>query len=66
VTGKMGVGRLFQDIYLPTGEVVDQGEYGAAIEHANQPVVTCDFPVPPELSRDGTTNWLFRVAGFVR
>jgi hypothetical protein len=65
-TGKMGVGRLFQDIYLPTGEVVDQGEYGSALEHANQPVTTCDFPVPADRSPDGTTNWLFRVTGFFR
>jgi hypothetical protein len=60
----MGVGRLFQTIYAPTGEVVFQQEYGSALDHANQPVVTCDFPVPPEFSPDGTTNWIFRVTGF--
>jgi hypothetical protein len=64
LTGKMGVGRLFQTIYVPTGEVVSEQEYGSALEHANQPVVTCDFPIPPEFSPDGTTNWLFRVTGF--
>ena len=64
LTGKMGVGRLFQGIYLPTGEVVFQDEYGVALEHANQPIVTCDFPVPPDRSPDGTSNWLFRVTGF--
>jgi hypothetical protein len=66
LTGKMGVGRLFEAVYAPTGEVVDQQEHGAALEHANQPVVTCEFPVPPELSPDGTTNWIFRVTGFFR
>ena len=66
LTGKMGVGRLFQGIYLPTGEVVFEDEYGVALEHANQPIVTCDFPVPPEISPDGTSNWLFRVTGFFR
>src|SRR5918912_575808 len=64
LTGKMGVGRLFQGIYLPTGEVVFQDEYGVALEHANQPIVTCDFPVPPDRSPDGTSDWLFRVTGF--
>jgi hypothetical protein len=66
LTGKMGVGRLFQSIYAPTGEVVFQQEYGSALAHANQPVSTCDFPVPPEFSPDGTTNWIFRVTGFFR
>jgi hypothetical protein len=66
LTGKMGVGRLFQLIYEPTGEVVSEQEYGSALEHANQPVVTCDFPVPPEASPDGTANWIFRVTGFFR
>jgi hypothetical protein len=66
LTGKMGVGRLFQGIYVPTGEVVFEDEYGAALEHANGPIVTCDFPVPPDRSPDGTTNWLFRVTGFFR
>ena len=66
LTGKMGVGRLYQSIYAPTGEVVFQEEYGVALEHANQQTVTCEFPVPPDLSPDGTTNWLFRVTGFFR
>jgi hypothetical protein len=66
LTGKMGVGRLFQWIYLPTGEVAQTDEYGVALDHANQPIVTCDFPIPPEFSPDGTTNWLFRVTGFFR
>jgi hypothetical protein len=66
VTGKMGVGRLFESVYAPTGEVVFSQEYGTALEHANQPVVTCEFPVPPEVSPDGTTDWIFRVTGFFR
>ena len=66
LTGKMGVGRLFEWIYLPTGEVVQSDEYGAALENANQPVVTCDFPIPPQFSPDGTTNWVFQVTGFFR
>jgi hypothetical protein len=66
LTGKMGVGRLFQVVYVPTGEVVFEQEYGSALEHANQPVVTCDFPVSPEVSPDGTANWIFRVTGFFR
>jgi hypothetical protein len=66
LTGKMGVGRLFQWIYVPTGEIVQQDEYGTALEHANQQVVTCEFPIPPALSPDGTTDWLFRVTGFFR
>ena len=65
-TGKMGVGRLFQWIYVPTGEVVAQDEYGAALENSAHPVVTCEFPIPPEFSPDGTANWLFRVTGFFR
>jgi hypothetical protein len=64
VTGKMGVGRLFEGVYVPTGEVVFTDEYGTALEHANQPIVTCEFPIPPEVSPDGTANWIFRVTGF--
>ena len=60
----MGVGRLFQWIYVPTGEVVAEDEYGTALEHANQSTVACEFPIPPALSPDGTTDWLFRVTGF--
>jgi hypothetical protein len=66
LTGKMGVGRLFEGVYAPTGEVVFSDEYGSALEHANQPVVTCEFPIPPEVSPDGTSNWIFRVTGFFR
>jgi hypothetical protein len=66
LTGKMGVGRLFQWIYLPTGEIAQTDEYGVALDHANQPIGTCDFPIPPAFSPDGTTNWLFRVTGFFR
>jgi hypothetical protein len=66
LTGKMGVGRLYQSVYVPTGEVTYQEEYGTALEHANQPIVTCDFPVPPDVSPDGTADWLFRVTGFFR
>jgi hypothetical protein len=66
LTGKMGVGRAFQLVYAPTGEVVFEDEYGKALEHANQPVVTCDFPVPAATSPDGTANWIFRVTGFFR
>jgi hypothetical protein len=66
LTGKMGVGRLFEGVYAPTGEVVFSDEYGTALEHANQPIVTCEFPIPPEFSPDGTANWIFRVTGFFR
>jgi hypothetical protein len=64
VTGKMGVGRLFESVYAPTGQVVFSQEYGSALEHANQPITTCEFPVPPAFSPDGTANWIFRVTGF--
>jgi hypothetical protein len=64
LTGKMGVGRLFQSVYAPTGQVVGQQEYGSALDHANHPIVTCDFPVPPQFSPDGTDQWIFRVIGF--
>jgi hypothetical protein len=64
LTGKMGVGRLFQGINVVTGEIAFQDEYGTALEHANQPIVMCDFPVPPDVSPDGTANWVFRVYGF--
>lgn len=40
------------------------GSYGSALEHANQPIVRCDFPIPPDVSPDGTSDWLFRVTGF--
>ena len=63
-TGKMGVGRLFQ--WFDNGELVMQDEYGQALEHANQPIVTCDFPIPPNVSPDGTADWVFRVTGFFR
>lgn len=65
-TGKMGVGRVFQQVYAPTNQVVFSQEYGSALEHANQPILTCNFPVPPEFSPDGTANWIFRVIGFFR
>jgi hypothetical protein len=65
LTGKMGVGRLFESID-PDNNVVFAQEYGAALEHANQPIVTCEFPVPPEVSPDGRAGWLFRVTGFFR
>jgi hypothetical protein len=64
LTGKMGVGRLFEWVYAPTGEVAMSDEYGQALDHANQSITTCDFPIPPEFSPDGTTNWIFRVTGF--
>ena len=64
LTGKMGDGRLFESVYAPTGQVVDSQEYGQALEHANQPITTCEFPVPPEFSPDGTSDWIFRVTGF--
>jgi hypothetical protein len=64
LTGKMGVGRLFQAVNTRTGEVVTFGTYGAALDHANQPIVTCDFPIPPEVSPDRTADWLFQVTGF--
>lgn len=64
--GRMGVGRLFEGVNIVTGEVAFRDEYGQALEHANQPVVTCEFPVAPESSPDGTSNWVFRVTGFFR
>lgn len=64
LTGKMGVGRLFEAVNTRTGETVVFGSYGTALEHANQPIVTCDFPVPTESSPDGTADWLFQVTGF--
>jgi hypothetical protein len=64
LTGKMGVGRLFEAINFVTGVDMVVGSYGAALDHANQPVVTCDFPVPIDVSPDHTTNWVFRVTGF--
>jgi hypothetical protein len=64
LTGKMGVGRLFEAVNTRTGEIVVFGSYGTALEHANQPIVTCDFPVPPDVSPDGTSDWLFQVTGF--
>jgi hypothetical protein len=59
----MGVGRLFESVD-PDNHVVFQQEYGVALEHANQPIVTCEFPVPQDLSPDGRPGWLFRVTGF--
>ena len=64
LTGKMGVGRLFDAVNTRTGETILFGSYGTALEHANQPIVTCDFPVPPDASPDGTSDWLFQVTGF--
>jgi hypothetical protein len=64
LTGKMGVGRLFQGVNIVTGQIVQIDEYGTALEHANQDITVCDFPVPADVSPDGTTNWLFRVTGF--
>ena len=64
LTGKMGVGRLFEAINTRTGETIMFGSYGSALEHANQPIVTCDFPVPPDVSPHGTSDWLFQVTGF--
>jgi hypothetical protein len=63
-TGRVGVGRLFQGINIVTGEIAFEQEYGTALEHANQEIAVCDFPIPPEFSPDGTTNWIFRVTGF--
>ena len=39
-------------------------DFGSALEHANQDITTCNFPVPPEFGPDGKTNWVFRVTGF--
>jgi len=64
LTGKMGVGRLFQAVNTRTGQTMVVGSYGSALEHANQPIVTCDFPIPADASPDGTSDWLFRVTGF--
>jgi hypothetical protein len=63
-TGRVGIGRVFQGINTVTGEIAFEDVYGSALEHANQNVATCDFPVPPEFSPDGTANWVFRVIGF--
>jgi hypothetical protein len=62
----MGVGRLFLGLNVVTGQVAFRQEYGSALEHANQPVVTCDFPIPADASPDGTGDWIFRVIGFFR
>jgi hypothetical protein len=64
LTGKMGVGRLFEAVNTRTGEITVFGSYGQALDHANQPIVTCDFPVPADVSPDGTADWLFQVTGF--
>jgi hypothetical protein len=63
--GRVGVGRLFEVINLLTGEVILSGKYQASLEHANQPIVVCEFPIPPEFSPDGTANWVFRVTAFL-
>jgi hypothetical protein len=63
-TGRVVVGRIFLGVNIVTGEVAFAQEYGTALEHANQDVTTCDFPIPPEFSPDGTANWVFRVIGF--
>jgi hypothetical protein len=62
----MGVGRVFEGISTVTGEVAFRDEYGRAIEHANQPTVVCDFPIPADRSPDGTDSWVFQVTGFFR
>ena len=64
-TGRVAVGRLFESVYAPTGQVIESQEYCRALEHANQPIFECDFPVPPEFSPDGTTDWIVRVTGFM-
>lgn len=66
LTGKTGVGRLFQGRHVATGGVVFQDEHRTALEHAHQPVVTCDGPIPPAASPDGTADSIFRVTGFFR
>ncbi len=63
-TGRVGIGFLFQSVYVPTGEVVQSEGMGSALDHANQDITTCNFPVPAAFSPDGTTNWVFRVTGF--
>jgi hypothetical protein len=63
-TGRVGIGFLFETVYIPTGQVVQSEGMGSALEHANQDITTCNLPVPPEFSPDGTTNWDFRVTGF--
>src|SRR5438046_968513 len=66
ITGKLGVGRLLQAVYAPTGKVASQQRYGTALEHANHDRVICEFRLPPELSRDGTDHWIFRIIGVFR
>jgi hypothetical protein len=65
-TGKMGVGRIFTAFNTVTGAVAFRDEYGRAVDHAHQPIVTCDFPIPPDRSPDGTGDWVFEVVGFFR
>jgi hypothetical protein len=58
-SGKPAVGRIFRLIYTPTGEVAFEDAYGKS--YANQTLTRCNFPVPADVSPDGSANWLFQV-----
>ena len=58
-SGKPAIGRIFRLIYTPTQEVAFESTYGKS--YANETLTECDFPVPADVSPDGTTNWLFQV-----
>jgi len=58
-SGKPAVGRIFRLIYTPTGEVAFEDAYGKS--YANETLTRCNFPVPADVSPDGSANWLFQV-----
>jgi hypothetical protein len=58
-SGKPAVGRIFRLIYTPTSEVAFEDAYGKS--YANQTLTQCNFPVPADVSPDGSANWLFQV-----
>jgi hypothetical protein len=58
-SGKPAVGRIFRLIYTPTGEVAFEDAYGKS--YANETLIQCNFPVPADVSPDGSANWLFQV-----
>ena len=58
-SGKPAVGRIFRLIYTPTGEVAFEDAYGKS--YTNQTLTRCNFPVPADVSPDGSANWLFQV-----
>ena len=42
-----------------------QQEYGAVLEHANQPIVTCDFPVPHRRRAKSTESLSYWQSGLL-